>query len=73
MTECTDACYEMPECLVCHLPKAPRGRSIPGPLSGGYCTSGWPREHGYCQGYLEDPKPGHNWPEEKPGAKGLFE
>ena len=64
---CTDACYEMPDCAKCGKPKAPRGRSVPTVLYRGYCVPGWPDEPDYCAGYDEDPKPGHNWPEQKPG------
>lgn len=56
---CTPACWEMPECTVCHRTKGPRGRSVPLAAANGYC--------GYdCKGYDADPKPGHYWPSEEP-------
>ena len=44
-------------CMVCAMEKAPRGRSIPVPLSDALCTSN-------CAGYYADPRPGSLWPHE---------
>lgn len=56
----TDACYDMPSCLVCHRPKAPFGRDPGVMMAGSLCGH-------ECPGYNQDPKPGHFWPDEKPG------
>ena len=55
---CSPECWAMPTCTTCGLRKAPRGRSIPLPAAGSYCT--W---HD-CEGYNLDPQPGHLWPGE---------
>lgn len=56
---CTAACFAMPYCLVCGQRKKPRGRSVPVEAESGYC--------GYdCEGYMQDPQPGHEWPERMP-------
>lgn len=48
----------MPDCKRCGRRKHPRGRSVPLEASTGYC--------GYdCEGYLEEPRPGHMWPSER--------
>ena len=57
MTECTEACEHMPECLVCGMRKSPLGRSVAPEAAGGYCDSD-------CVGYYSEPKPGHLWPGE---------
>lgn len=58
---CTDACYAMPECVVCHKTKHPRGRDPGMYAASGYCDSD-------CQGNAQDPQAGHLWPNEKPVA-----
>jgi hypothetical protein len=55
---CTEACRARVECARCHKTKAPRGRSVPLPMAGGLCDMD-------CEGYYEDPKPGHLWPSEE--------
>ena len=55
----TDACYRMPQCGVCERPKAPFGRDPGVMMTGSLCGH-------ECPGYLQDPKPGHLWPDEKP-------
>lgn len=47
----------MVQCLRCHLPKVPLGRSVPWGMFGAYCTSD-------CPGYREEPIPGSLWPNE---------
>lgn len=54
---CTEACEVWPECSTCHRIKAPRGRSLPLEMCGGYC------DHD-CAGYLDVPTPGHLFPGE---------
>ena len=58
MSGCTEACREMPDCKVCGRRKQPRGRSVPVECHGSYCDYD-------CEGYEQDPKPGHLWPEEE--------
>lgn len=54
---CTEACAAMPRCTKCHRTKPPRGRSVGMAAVSGYC--------GYdCEGYDEEPRAGHMWPEE---------
>ena len=55
---CREECWSQPKCLTCGLPKAPRGRSVPLEMSNGMC------DH-ECQGYGQDPKPGHAWSREQ--------
>lgn len=45
------------ECVVCHLEKAPRGRSVPIPMASGLCSYD-------CSGYNQEPFPGSLWPNE---------
>lgn len=54
MGDCTEQCWAMPTCTSCGKVKAPRGRSIPLPAAGGYCT--W-----WCTGYDQEPRAGHYW------------
>ena len=57
---CTTACWAMPVCAVCGLPKKPRGRDAGAAAANSYC--------GYdCQGYLTAPLSGHLWPGEEDG------
>jgi hypothetical protein len=58
----TDACYEMPECIVCGLRKKPWGRSAPLEMANGLCDSD-------CEGYAQEPRAGHYWPDEKPSDR----
>ena len=58
MNPCTDACWSAPDCTVCKMRKAPRGRSIAVAASNGMCSSD-------CPGYDQEPKPGHFWPGEE--------
>ena len=59
--KCIDACWDRPECTVCHKIKAPRGRDVPLAFYGSYCTMSWKDEPGYCEGYEQDPQVGHYW------------
>lgn len=61
-TPCTLACWAMPECARCGMRKAPRGRSVALAAATGYCGVD-------CDGYHEDPKAGHFWPDEEPEHK----
>jgi hypothetical protein len=48
----------MPECLICGRRKKPYGRDAGAAAANGYC--------GYdCEGYNQEPKAGHFWPEER--------
>lgn len=50
-------------CTTCRRPKLPRGRD-PGPAAAnGYCDRG-------CEGYEQEPLPGHLWPSEELPAPG---
>lgn len=53
----TEECWVQPECLVCGLLKKPWGRDVPMAAASGFCNSD-------CEGYAQDPKPGHFWPGE---------
>lgn len=55
---CGAACERQPSCRTCGRLKAPRGRDTAAVAAPGYCT---PTD---CQGYGEDPSPGHLWPGE---------
>jgi hypothetical protein len=55
----TEVCWAMPECTVCGLRKKPWGRSAPLEAANGMCDSD-------CEGYSQDPRPGHFWPDEEP-------
>lgn len=57
--DCTEECWTMPECTVCHLRKKPRGRDAAAAMANGLCDSD-------CSGYRLDPRPGHLWPSEAP-------
>jgi hypothetical protein len=59
---CTDACYAMPECTVCHKRKKPEGRSAPLAMCASVCDQD-------CRGYYYAPRAGHLWPEENPNRK----
>lgn len=52
--ECTEFCAAMPECTVCHRRKKPHGRDS---RDNGLCDTD-------CEGYYQDPRAGHLWPEE---------
>ena len=39
---CTPECWTETECQVCHLPQAPRGRSVALIAAAGYCYSDCP-------------------------------
>jgi hypothetical protein len=54
---CTETCYAQAECNVCHLMKAPVGRSVPLEMASGRCN--WE-----CPGYNQEPRVGHLWPGE---------
>ena len=54
----TAACWAMPECSVCHMRKAPVGRSVAPAAANGYCNH-------ECEGYRNGPQPGHFWPGEE--------
>lgn len=53
--DCTEACEATQICATCGHRKAPMGRAIP--LTMYMCDRD-------CEGYDEDPKPGHLWPGE---------
>ena len=59
---CTPSCYEMPECGVCHRRKKPQGRSAPLAMADSLCDQD-------CPGYYDQPRAGHNWPNEKTRAQ----
>jgi hypothetical protein len=54
---CTKDCESVPTCRVCHKLKAPRGRSVPRAIAADRCDSD-------CEGYDQEPLPGHLWPGE---------
>lgn len=54
----TDACWAAPECTVCGLTKKPWGRDAPTAMANGLC-------HSDCEGYYEEPRAGHFWPDEE--------
>lgn len=56
--QCTEACAAMPECVVCHKTKHPRGRDPGVYAASGYCDTG------RCPGANMDPQAGHLWPSE---------
>jgi hypothetical protein len=58
--ECTDACFAQPLCSVCGKRKAPRGRLVSDLMS--LCTT-------ECEGYRQEPQPGHRWASEKAGQE----
>jgi len=60
--EHTLQCWAMPECLVCGLRKKPHGRSAPLAAANGFCDSD-------CEGYQQEPRAGHFWPDEEPELK----
>lgn len=62
--DCTERCWTMPECTVCHRPKQPTGRSAPLEAANGYCDF-------ECEGYKLEPFPGHLWPSESPRSEFL--
>lgn len=55
--DCTEACAAMPECVVCHKRKHPRGRDPGAYAASGYCSH-------ECPGNSMDPQAGHIWPSE---------
>lgn len=59
---CTDKCYAMPDCTVCHRRKKPCGRSAPDAMAGSLCDDN-------CVGYYNGPWPGHLWPDERTGRR----
>ncbi len=59
VSEHTEACWATPECTVCGLRKKPWGRDVPMAAANGMCGSN-------CEGYAQDPQPGHFWPDEEP-------
>src|ERR1041384_385109 len=57
MAGCTDACRTPVNCTVCGLRKNPVGRSASLEMCNSLCD--WE-----CEGYQQDPKPPHLWPNE---------
>jgi hypothetical protein len=57
--EHTEACYAQPHCTVCGKRKAPNGRSVPMEMATSLCNAD-------CNGYHQEPLPGHLWPDERP-------
>lgn len=48
---------DLPTCTTCGMPKNPVGRDAPLAAANSLCNH-------ECEGYWQEPKPGHLWPEE---------
>lgn len=52
--DCTVDCERMPHCEICGRTKKPIGRDV---IKADYCND-------ECEGYRQEPTPGHLWPGE---------
>lgn len=57
---CIPQCWAAPKCATCGRVKSPLGRSVAAAMAGSMCCGG----PGECDGYHDEPRPGHLWPGE---------